>query len=244
LAKSKENIGLCRLCGLNKKLTFEHIPPKKAFNSEPLFVQKYEHLFDRMSYVYGKKGMSNRGNGGYTLCKKCNNNTGGDYAKDFIEFVFQGMEILKFERKPMEIVSFDLKIKPLNVIKQILTMFLSADSSMTVLNIPKMKEFILNKKSKDFPKNIKILMYCNCSPSKRIIGYTFGNLPSFNGISHLSEINFEPFGYILGIDKVSPQIPFYDITSFLNFEYDEDVKINIQLPYLKVNSPIIGHYSS
>ena len=29
----KEIFGNCKLCGKYKKLTFEHVPPEKAFNS-------------------------------------------------------------------------------------------------------------------------------------------------------------------------------------------------------------------
>lgn len=28
------HIGVCRLCGRNKELTFEHVPPASAFNNE------------------------------------------------------------------------------------------------------------------------------------------------------------------------------------------------------------------
>lgn len=242
MANKKEVIGSCHLCGLNKKLTFEHVPPKVAFNSKPIFVQKYAHLLDRLSHVYGKKMKSNRGFGAYTLCKDCNNKTGSWYANDFGEFAFQGMETLKYERETLEMVEFDFQLKPLNVVKQILTMFLSADITKSVLSIPKMQSFILNKNSKEFPEEIKILMYCNCSPIKKMLGYSVGMFPSFHGICSLSEINFEPFGYILAIGDVKTKIPYCNITSFLRFEYDEKVRMRMVLPYLKVREPIIGLY--
>jgi hypothetical protein len=42
----KKQIGVCHLCGELKALTFEHIPPKAAYNDKPILIQKYEHLFD------------------------------------------------------------------------------------------------------------------------------------------------------------------------------------------------------
>jgi hypothetical protein len=86
--------GECGLCGEFKPLSFEHVPPRSAFNDKPVFVQSFEHLYNKESHVYGKRMRSNRGFGGYTLCELCNNNTGSWYANDFAEFAQQGMNII------------------------------------------------------------------------------------------------------------------------------------------------------
>lgn len=242
MAKKKEIIGKCQLCGLRKKLTFEHVPPKAAFNSDAIFIQKYDHLLNELSPVYGKKMRSNKGFGAYTLCKECNNNTGSWYAKDFAEFALQGMDILKYERENLEKVKFVIQFKPLNVVKQILTMFLSADTSGSILKVPKLQKFLLDKKSRNFPKNIKILMYCNCSVNKKMIGYSIGLFPNFEGVCSLSEINFKPFGYILVIGEAKSWIPYGNATPFLNFAYNEVQNVEMELPYLKVGTSIIGQY--
>lgn len=80
-----ERFGYCRLCGEFKKLTFEHIPPEAAFNSNPIYFKDFENLFDKSSYHYGLRKRSNKGAGGYHLCEKCNNDTGGWYAKHYVE---------------------------------------------------------------------------------------------------------------------------------------------------------------
>lgn len=255
----KKVIGLCHLCGLKKELTFEHIPPQAANNSNPIFIQKYDHLLNVKSYIYGKRGRSNRGFGAYTLCKSCNSNTGCWYAKDYVEFVKQGVKTLEEERnnigtikinsqiEPHQfiMVKFDFQIKPLNIVKQILTMFLSLDNSpqKIVLNIANLQEFILDKDSKKFPKDVKVFMYCNRSIHKKMVGFTYGKSPGFEGLSMLSEMNFEPFGFVLGIGDVRPKIPYCDITSFMTFEYNEERRFKMDLPYLKVDSPLIGWYS-
>ena len=68
--------GICKLCGKQSKLTFEHIPPEGAFNSKPVYFQDKENLLDKSSYRYGGRKRSNKGAGGYHLCKSCNNNNG------------------------------------------------------------------------------------------------------------------------------------------------------------------------
>lgn len=82
--KSKK--GNCHLCGEFKELTFEHIPPKAAFNDTPILIQKHEHLFEEKSYVYGKSIRSNNGSGSYCFCKSCNNNSGNWYAIEKYEY--------------------------------------------------------------------------------------------------------------------------------------------------------------
>lgn len=116
--KKKIIEGNCALCGEFKKLSFEHVPPAAAFNNLPIFIQGHEHLADENSYLYGKKMKSNKGFGGYTLCEVCNNNTGSWYARDFVEFALQGMEIIKNTESQYKIKG-TYTIKPLNVIKQI-----------------------------------------------------------------------------------------------------------------------------
>jgi len=235
--------GVCCICGENKTLTFEHVPPKSAFNNKPIYFQRFEHLHDKTSFVYGKKSKSNKGFGDYTLCKKCNNNTGDWYARDFAEFAFQGMNILRSERKTGQIITFDLSIKPLNVLKEIIAMFMSADKTGSLRGIAGMKEFILNKSSKDLPKSIDIYMYCSLSYKKKFIGYSImGQYPS-TIINQLSEINFEPYGYVLTIDSQPPRNDMKKITTFKNSTYNLNEKVVLELPYLKVEHPIIGIYA-
>ena len=169
----KNKIGKCAVCGEKRKLTFEHVPPRAAFNDKPIYVQNFSHLYDKTSHVYGKRMKSNKGFGEYTLCKPCNNNTGDWYARDFADFAKQGMHILKEERKSREIVNFELMIKPLNVFKEIATMFLSADKLGVFLNTKGFKEFILNREVKNFPEEIDIYMYCSLS-----VSYTHLTLPT------------------------------------------------------------------
>ena len=92
----KSNYGICRLCGKYQKLEYEHVPPRAALNSKP--AKTYSGLqmiknmqsgklpwnFDGMRYKSLQKGL-----GGYYLCKKCNNNTGSWYAKDYSEFIVE-----------------------------------------------------------------------------------------------------------------------------------------------------------
>jgi hypothetical protein len=128
MSKGRSVEGKCLICGAYGALTFEHIPPESAYNDKPIFIQDSDHLTNKNSYVFGKRMLNNKGFGSYTLCKPCNNSTGGWYGEAYCSFSRQGMKILH-SKEHIGSVMGDYFIKPLNVFKQILTMFMSADKS-------------------------------------------------------------------------------------------------------------------
>lgn len=84
--------GICCICGKESDLTFEHIPPRAAFNHFNL------KLYDFWGYLTQNKtryqSLQN-GAGRYSLCASCNNRTGEWYGAAFAEFVSQGMQYYK-----------------------------------------------------------------------------------------------------------------------------------------------------
>jgi hypothetical protein len=92
--------GYCQLGNQYGFLTFEHVPPRSAFNDRSIYIQGHEQLFEERSQLFGKKKRSHRGFGGYTLCASCNNKTGDWYARAFVSFAKQGMEHFKDFESP------------------------------------------------------------------------------------------------------------------------------------------------
>lgn len=238
----KNNIeGNCALCSKFKKLSFEHVPPQSAFNNRPVFIQTHKHLTDQNSYVYGKKMRSNRGMGGFTLCETCNNNTGDWYARDFADFAHQGMEIIKGLETPQYSIKGVYTIKPLNVIKQVLTMFMSVDKSGHLRTQKDLVEFILDKEAIGIPDKYKLYLYSTLSSKKRMMGFSVVYDPKL-GIQKWSEINFQPFGYMLTEESEAAHKDMCDISNFGRKKYNEKVSIEITTAYLHIESPWIGIY--
>lgn len=234
--------GKCLLCGKLRDLTYEHIPPKSAFNQKGIKVQLSEHLLDIESPLFGKHKKAPKGFGGYTLCSSCNNSTGEWYAKDFSDFAQQGMKIIK-EAKPQYWIEGNYKVKPLNVLKQMLTMFMSADKGGYLQSQRDLVDFILNKKSQDLPDRFNVYLYSNISPYYRMLGWCFVQDFKISTVTNRwSEINFKPFGYFLTENSPSAHIDQVNISHFKGFAYDEEAEIVLKLPYLRVSSPNIGIY--
>ncbi len=74
----------CRVCRRNvARLTFEHVPPRAAFNSERTRVYGLEHWLQRgeRGELHGGR-IEQRGAGDLTLCEDCNNKTGSWYGNE------------------------------------------------------------------------------------------------------------------------------------------------------------------
>ena len=233
-------VGKCQLCGKNEELTFEHVPPKAAFNDKPVLVQKHEHMFNEKSYVYGKSMRSNQGAGSYSLCKLCNNNTGTWYARDFADFTQQGMENLdKLETVHRYNIAY-FKIKPLNVLKQILTMFLSVDKSGYLQKDKKLVSYLLDKESNDLPEKYKVYLYNTLSDKSRMMGIQWNNIN--NIFCTHSEISFNPFGYFLAVDSPPSRNDLTDITIFNKYKFNQEANGKVNLVFLNIDTMFLGHY--
>jgi len=234
---------LCALCRKPSKMTYEHIPPQCAFNNKLIFVQRYEHFGDETSQLYGKKMRSNRGFGKHCLCASCNSSTGNWYVKDFCKFTEQALEILN-NCKTIPFVRGVYQIKPQTVLKQILMMFVAADSSGVLISKAGVAHYLLNRESAAFPNKIKIFLYSNQSTHKRMLGYCFvGDLVT-GRVSQWSELNFKPFGYFLCYDSEPPNEAMIDITTWNEQTFNQIKVVEMTTALLSVSSMIIGQYDN
>jgi hypothetical protein len=118
--------GICRPCGAVGKLSFEHVPPESAFNSRPIYVASFKDFFGHdLDSIRGRQ--QQRGAGAHTLCESCNSRTGSWYGSSYAEWAEQGMNVLRWTRGRASL-SYGYRIFPLRVLKQIVCMFVSANS--------------------------------------------------------------------------------------------------------------------
>jgi hypothetical protein len=233
----------CILCGKNVQLTFEHIPPKCAFNNDLIYIQKHEQMVEEKSPLFGKYQRSHKGFGKYCLCANCNNITGNWYAKAFCDFAQQGQKILT-ESNNIELTSGSYIIKPKNVLKQILLMFLCADAAGILREKSGVLSYLLDKKSSAFPEKLNIFLYSNASHCKRMMGYSFGADFGTGEKFQWSEINFKPFGYFMTYDSNPPNKFMVNISKFNDIDYNRDLNVEITLPNLHVSSQVLGSYDN
>lgn len=232
--------GICRICGLNKKLTFEHVPPESAFNSAPIFIQKHYHLHDKESYLYGKRHLSNRGAGGYYTCVDCNNNTGSWYGESYKKFVYIGVVALRRRVYASKYIEFEYAIQPLNILKQVMAMFMAIDSSKQLLELKGLKEFVLNKNLQEFPIGLRIYIYQTNSISIRN-GWSV--MRTEKGYHTVGELTFSPFGFVYTLNSQPIREDYYEITPFKDYKFNQSIQTRLALPFLNPKSYVPRLYS-
>ena len=126
---SRKDPERCRLCGDEKPLTFEHVPPRVTFNDHTV-IEK-----DFMSYMgpNGKEWSAppdargrqmQRGNGGQWLCRDCNSFLGREYVPHYAKLV-RGLASEKpFADGTIEVRSCCLK----RFMKQVVAMFVTINA--------------------------------------------------------------------------------------------------------------------
>lgn len=232
--------GTCHICGNVGELSFEHVPPEKAFNNKPIKMGRF---------IDAKLKIQQRGMGAYTLCEPCNNNTGSWYGTDFIDFCRKGMSILKRSNgNPTLIYIFPLY--PLRIIKQIITMMFSANSSSFANEHSELVDFVLNKERKGLSSNYRFWIYY----------FVKGGIPRMFGTSVLgqistqatylfSEITYPPYGYVMTLPNLEgenepPDTRLIEITDFVNYGYYEFDNREIKATPLPTYLQFPGDYRS
>ena len=243
--------GPCHICGKYTNLTFEHIPPRRALNSEPARVysgvevlqnKQKNSIDDTVGLRYQNQ---QQGVGRHTLCRRCNNNTGSHYASHYIDFAMSVAYLLKRENTNGA-VGVHLETKEMNclaVFKQIISMFCSTSAPGALGT--EFREFLLEKENIEFDRERwGVHLYINMggrSGSSGLLslffqqsGVELEQQPSLFTLN-VCEIATYPLGMIL-LDRCSPYQPQIDqigpdITGMSNLRYGEKPHTIMDLPY-------------
>lgn len=234
-------IGTCHICGCVDELTFEHVPPKHAFNNKRVIEVNFEEAIKLGPEEIARGNIQQKGSGDYTLCKKCNNLTGKWYGKAFIDWCYQGMHILIKAKGGPNLIYLNY-LFPLRVLKQIITMFFSVNGPEFAKANPELVKFVLNKEIKYLNPKYRIFCYYNKSNKFRFFGTSVKSNINNHEFITMCEIGYIPFGYLMTINSRSPDARLFEITQFSKFNYNE-FKIMILHPkVLPVHLALPGDY--
>ena len=229
--------GICCICGKETELTFEHIPPKASLNQSNL---KSYNLWGYIINNDTRYKQFQKGAGLYSLCGSCNNLTGEWYGAAYAEFVTQGMEY--YRKNSQGLISVPYTFYPLRVFKQIVSCFASINGHTWCESNPQIKLFLLDPFERSFPIDIDIRMYMQTKWRSKL-GSLEAQINPFTGERFMgSEWAFPPFSYICVCDKDYTNFrvlnELYSIMPFLNYGYDEQATLFLNIPRKPCN-PII-----
>ncbi len=224
-------IGICHICGEYGPLSFEHVPPEKAWNETRALIFSGNDLLLRKAGRNPKGRIQQRGFGRYTLCEQCNSNTGSWYAPELIEWTKWGFSLLGKISTSVAFVRVELSnVRPMNFLKQVVTMMMSAVSSDFGLKNPDIVKFLMNKRQMHLPIQIDIYLSLYRGLSCGTVGLAGVFNPSDPKPGKIvSQITYPPFAYLMILDSPFESYP-GKISYFGRYEYDEKASIQLELP--------------
>ncbi len=234
--------GRCHLCGQYGELTYEHVPPRKAFNDRPVVTAGFAEVMRLGPGEQIRGPVQQRGAGSYTLCHRCNNSTGHWYGPSFISWCYQGLDILIKTNGEQPNLIYLNYLFPLRVIKQIITMFCSACGPDLVDAHPELTKFVLNRDYYNLNPIFRFFVFYNIEGRIRQSGVS-GSLNTLTSERFIfSEIVFPPYGYVMTINSGPPDPRLVEIGFFSRYRYnDHDIKA-MRLPLLPSHSHFPGDY--
>lgn len=254
IVAKKKHIGPCHLCGENGELSEEHVPPKRAYNSGTVIVLKKDDAMWLDPGEWPKHGRKQEGGArAFTLCHRCNNNTGSWYAAEFVTFARRAAEVIRHSRGA-PVLAHPIRCRPLRVLKQIATMFFSVNEPTFREQNPELVAFVLNKRRAGLSSKYGFFIYLNVEGQTRHWGMSAKVDTSGWNLIHgplsmrpnvyCSEITFPPLGYVMTIDSPPPDPRLVPIHHFATFDFERQADLHARLPLLQTHSHFPGDYAT
>lgn len=238
MSRRKMQRGICRVCGLEKDLSFEHVPPKMVSdpNRKIISVPIMEYAKIENPIKTPPKGKIAQGGIGYhALCRECNSFLGTNYVTPYAKWVTCGLMALSGSKSDTyQYVASE--IEPLKILKQIVSMFLSMNNDWHIKSYPELAEFVKDPHSNNLPDKFKVYTYLNNEGQIRF--FPFGIMWLSGNMITLSEMTYPPFGYVLTMDHNQELNTFTNITHFKNFAFNDKADITISLKKLPTYLPL------
>lgn len=247
--------GICHICHRRAKLSFEHVPPRRAFNRLPVVAHTLNHpLAAAKKIPYGLPLRYRAGMGVETLCERCNGFTGDYYGFAFAEWVRQALDYAdRYERAggQEQHILLPFHIEPLAVLKQIVTMTLAVTQVSNAY--PMLRRFVLMPFEPLMAQGMSIRVYLNPrrsgwqEPQNRMNGMSVAmNVRTGESTHTIADIAFPPLGYWVARTKrpgrqLAEFAGLLDVTNFGRFHYGQVATVWLRMPVKLPVGPVAFH---
>lgn len=239
----KEEPRRCHVCGSEGQLSFEHIPPKSMGNNHG--VRSYRGVdiiekaraFDASNLEGVRFAKMNRGSGVSTLCRDCNSYFGTHYVKVYTSCIRElGAHFLQQlpEEGSRSVHLEGGNVNLLAFFKHIISNFCATTPCGTMMDC---KEFLLDRKSNDFPGRYRLYMFAVPDPDSMMVQTGWMSLLTKRGIYTLAHVALFPVGFTLVDEDASDFIPPFlgcDITSMASQQWGDEPGFALDLPLMSL----------
>ena len=250
-------IGICRLCNEERELTFEHVPPRSAFNNDRVQLQVLG-LVEGEGIVERPGAFQQRGAGDYYLCAECNNLLGRLYVPAYQQFVglcarglFEAGASADLNENNgdntfhlwMEGGEDPLVLYPARIVKQALAMLLCVAAPGFAAERPDLRGLISDRDAVGLPEDMRV-GFCFFLGNQTRSGGPWGQLNTDDGTSLVAvEMAFPPMAWLLALSGTELPTQLADATDWASFPYDyEYTALEIDTLVGFANTQLPGDY--
>ncbi|MCC6192462.1 MAG: hypothetical protein IT318_25830 [Anaerolineales bacterium] len=227
------------------------MPNREAYNKRNVIEYSWNDIFVRKENPRGR--IIQGGIGAYTLCEKCNNETGHWYGGEYVKWARACFEFLNNRTPsgldPDEAVITLYDVHPLRFLKQVVVFFFSVQPGLAATR-PALVPYVLDRYEKNLPEDCQFFVnfYFGTRPKLRrwplagkITIEKRGSLllPVSNSV--LSELTHPPFALVMADKTGFPGAGM--ITGFTNYDYDQQAKdLTLKLRVVPGESSLPGSF--
>jgi hypothetical protein len=234
-----DNVERCRLCGTSDDLSFEHVPPKSAFNRDRAEMLGLDAWLEREKSTArpGRRGtISQRGSGVRTLCRTCNSRAGRLYVPEMARWVRNALcdnrEVVDEADTAVSTLGIGLNIKevrPGRFVKQMVTMLLAIAPSSIPEGYPGLAAYARDPGVTAFPDGMSLYRNFYLGPISRFVGSAAVVRETAKATYAVTELAYPPFAYalVMGEPADAPALPYCDITSFAAAPIDRLANVEV-----------------
>jgi hypothetical protein len=244
-------IGTCHLCGLQKLLTYEHLPAKSSFNRDSVEMFGLDSWLGRAADGSMTAGTEMpEGAGAHTLCYECNSLvTGNHYVGELKRWTTTAMAIIAKElngEAAGNALHWQMKrVYPSRILKQIVAMLASVNSASLLDHHQPLRDFALNPQATGLPSRYQFYMFLThpTSTVARYAGLSIRLAPGTWCGTWITDLVWPPFGYVMTLDESQPLFPIGNVSSFADYGYEQAVDLDLRLPILVTDEPYPGEFA-
>jgi hypothetical protein len=206
--------GRCRICGKNEPLTQEHIPPRKSGNAGRIAKHTLDNwLIANDVTELGRGKVQQKGIYGYTLCDKCNSNTGALYGGEYQHWRKLAQHLiwtfpppLLLDRQPTtlgNLLTFGSRNDPVfpgAFVRQVLSCMCSASGAWDLASqYPVLRRILLDQSVEKLPEDLELGMSIFLGPNARVCGPILELDMQLKAWRWVIEVAFPPFAFLMVI---------------------------------------------
>lgn len=215
------------------------MPPASAFNHSGVLWTTIQRYLERGDAWIDGAEKKQRGAGSYSLCVRCNNDTGAWYGGEYVEWAKRSFELLDvFPRAGDFEVTF-AGGRPARLLKQVVAMFCSINGPDLAARNPELREFVLNRPARHLPPRFQVYMALVRDGYSRACGLAGVMGPA--GFTLVTEIAHVPFAFAMTVDAEAVD-DLGRITKFGDFGYDEVRDVRVRLIAGEARTPYPRDY--